>query len=192
MSEMSRSHAPRRTGPIGRLARLVLAAAYGLTLASILGPNLSARFRNPHILSEPTAWLLHALMLLTFVLHSGALGTAFGGNAVRRRWQIGATVLAVAVVIVAGLVTLAVNGSAWGFPLADVVWWFDAAILTLGLAATLLSVGLGLPGCEIGVWPWLIARVRGGAGAPPEDGLACVVGLHLLDAWESRRAAGAP
>lgn len=176
-----------RTGPIGRLARLVLAAAYGVTLVSILGPGLSARFRNPHILGEPSAWILHALMFLTYVLLAGAVGFGFGGAAARRRWQVGAIAVAVVIVIVAELVTLSVHGSGWGFPLADVVWWFDVAMLTEGLLATLLSIAIGLPGCEIGVWPLFIARARGGS-ALPEDGLACVVGLHRLDAWEARRA----
>ena len=188
MSVISRSEVPnvRRTGPIGRVARLVLAAAYGVTLASIVGPNLSARFRNPHILSEPTAWILHGVMFVTFVLLAGAVGSGFAGSAARRKSQIGAIVVALVIAIVAGLATQALHGSYWGFPLADLVWWFDVAMLTEGLVATLLSIGLGLPGCEIGVWPWFISRARCNATLP-EDWLACVVGLHLLDAWESRR-----
>lgn len=179
----------RRTGPIGRAARLVLAAVYALVLTSIVGPGLSARFRNPHILSEPSAWLLHAVMFITFVLLAGAIGFAFGGASARRRWQAGVVAVAVVIVILAELATLAIHGTGWGFPLADFVWWFDVTMLTEGLVATLLAIGLGLPGCEIGVWPWFISRAKG-ASTLPEDGLACVVGLHLLDAWESRRAPG--
>ena len=175
------------TGPIGRLARLVLAAAYGVTLVSIVGPEGSARFRNPHILSEPSAWLLHALMFLSFVLLAGAAGTGFHGPAARRLWQAGAVVVAVLLVVVAELFTIALGGSRWGFPLADLVWWFDVSLLAEGVVATVLSIGIGLPGCEIGVWPWLISHIRGKT-AVPEEGLACIVGLHLLDAWESRRA----
>lgn len=176
----------RRTGPIGRLARAILAAAYGVTLVSLVGPNLSARFRNPHILSEPSAWVLHLLMLVTFVLLAGAIGSAFGGSASRRRWQVGAIAIAGVTVIAAELATRAVQGSGWGFPIADLVWWFDVAMLAEGLVATLLSIVLGLPGCEIGVWPLFISRARGRATLP-EDGLACIVGLHLIDGWESRR-----
>ena len=125
-------------------------------------------------------------MFVTFVLLAGAIGFAFGGAAARRRWQIGSVVLAVAIVIAFVLATLAIHGTGWGFPVADLVWWFDAAMLTEGLVATLLSVGIGLPGCEIGVWPLFISRFRGTTPLP-EDGLACVVGLHYLDAWEARR-----
>lgn len=179
--------AVRRTGPIGRLVRLVLAVIYGVSLVSITGPELSARFRNPHILGEPLAWFLHGVMFVTFILLAGAVGYAFGGTGARRRWQIRAVAAAAAIVTLAELVTVAVHGSGWGFPLADLVWWFDASMLSEGLVATLLSIGLGLPGCEIGVWPWFISRARGGTPLP-EEGLACVVGLHYLDAWESARA----
>jgi hypothetical protein len=55
-----------------------------------------------------------------------------------------------------------------------------------GLAVALvLAIALGTPGCEIGVWPELIARVRGGR-ASASAGLACIVGVHLVDAWEAR------
>ena len=190
MSEVSRSktNISKRTGPIGRLARMILAVVYVVSLASISGPEPSARFRNPHILGEFLPWILHAVILLTFILIAGAIGFAFGGSAARRRWQIGAIVVAVASAVVAEVATLAIHGTGWGFPLADLVWWFDATMLTLGLIANLMAVGIGLPGCEIGVWPWFISRLRGTA-ALPEEGLACVVGLHYLDAWEARRLA---
>jgi len=38
------------------------------------------------------------------------------------------------------------------------------------------------------VWPELLARARG-RSARSEQGLACIVGLHLIDAWEARRLA---
>jgi hypothetical protein len=78
----------------------------------------------------------------------------------------------------------------WGFPLADLVWAFDVLMLSETIVALLLAVALGTPGCEIGVWPELIARTRGGRAAPAA-GLACIVGLHFVDASEARRRAGA-
>jgi len=59
-------------------------------------------------------------------------------------------------------------------------------MLVEGLAASALAVVLGTPGCEIGVWNELRTRARCGSFRP-EDGLACIVGLHLLDGWEERR-----
>jgi hypothetical protein len=177
----------QRTGPVGRLARLVLAALFAYPLFSILGPGGSSRFRNPHILSEPSAWFLHLLMLTIFVILVGVLAAALAGQSARRPWQAAALIGAVATVAVAGGVGLVDRGSFWGFPLVDVVWWFDVLMLVEQVAATLLAIALGTPGCEIGVWPALIARARGQTSTA-EDGLACIVGLHLIDRWESNRA----
>jgi len=178
---------PQRTGPVGRLARLLLVALFAYPLFSIIGPGGSSRFRNPHILSEPSAWLLHFLMLTIFVILVGALASAFAGQGARRPWQAAAFIGAAATVAIAGGVGLIERGAFWGFPLADLVWWFDVLMLIEQVAATLVAIGLGTPGCEIGVWPALIARARGQAYSQ-ESGLACIVGLHLIDRWESGRA----
>ena len=179
-----------RTGPIGRLARAGLAAAYAATLVSIVDWRGSARFRNPHILSEPSAWLLHLLMFVSFVILVGALASTFAGPAGKRRFQVGAVAASVIAVVIAALIGLATRGAAWGFPLADLVWWFDVVMLSEGLVATLLAIILGTPGCEIGVWAELVARRRG-RDSEVHIGLACIVGLHLLDAWEARARASA-
>src|SRR5690348_4960150 len=90
-----------RTGPLGRLARVVLAAAYAATLLSIVDGRGSSRFRNPHILSEPTAWFLHLLMFATFVILVGALASTLAGPSAKRRFQVGAIGASVAVVVIA-------------------------------------------------------------------------------------------
>src|SRR5258708_5962798 len=179
-----------RTGPVGRLARAFLAGAYAVTLLSIVDGRGSARFRNPHILTEPTAWLLHLLMFISLVILAGALATTLFGPAARRRFQIAALAAVVTAVAIAGLIGVLTRGMAWGFPLADLVWWFDVLMLSEGLVATVAAIILGTPGCEIGVWSELLARARG-RDFEAETGLACVVGLHWLDAWEARgRASG--
>jgi len=179
-----------RTGPVGRLARAFLAAAYAVTLLSIVDGRGSARFRNPHILTEPTAWLLHLLMFISLVILVGALATTLFGPAARRRFQIAALAAVVTAVAIAALIGVLTRGAAWGFPLADLVWWFDVLMLSEGLVATLAAIILGTPGCEIGVWSELLARARG-RDFEAEVGLACIVGLHWLDAWEARgRASG--
>jgi hypothetical protein len=127
-------------------------------------------------------------MVLIFVILVGAVATALGGTAARRRWQLGAIIVLILVVAAAGAIGLRQHGSAWGFPLADLVWWFDVLVLVEQIVATLLAIALGLPGCEIGVWPALISRARGGP-AGTDQVLACVVGLHLIDQWEARRHA---
>jgi hypothetical protein len=178
-----------RTGPLGRLARLGWAAVSAIVLASVVDGRGPARFRNPHVLTEPSAWLLHAVMLVVLVLLVGAIAEALGGRRVARHAQVG-SLLAVAVTVAfAGAVGHLAYGSVWGFPLADLVWSFDVGVLTQQVVALVLAITLGTPGCEIGVWPELIAHMRGERSSP-SAGLACIVGLHLVDAWEARHRTG--
>ena len=175
-----------RTGPIGRAARLAWAGVVGATLVSLIDARGPSRFRDPHVLTEPSAWLIHALSLAVFVLLVGVVAAALGGARAGRRWQVGAVIALVVVTLVAGGIGQIRAGAVWGFPLADLVWIFDIAILGTELLAFALVVWLGTPGCEIGVWGELIARARGEA-APRTDVLACIVGLHLIDRWEASR-----
>jgi hypothetical protein len=175
-----------RTGPIGRLARLALAGVFVLILLSFVGPRGSAQFRNPHILGEPLAWLLHLGMFAVFIVLVGALAQSFAGPEARRRWQVSAVVASIVAVAIAGIIGKIIQGSFWGFPLADLVWWFDVLIVVEQVIALVLAVALAMPGCEIGVWSQLFAKLGLGS-ARSEHTLACIVGLHLLDAWEARR-----
>ena len=128
-------------------------------------------------------------MLALFVHLVGRLASAIAGEAAARRWQLGALVGLVAAMAVAALIGRAFFAAVWGFPLADLVWAFDVLMLSQTIVALLLAVALGTPGCEVGVWPELIARRRGERVAS-SAGPACIVGLQLLDAWEARRRAG--
>jgi hypothetical protein len=175
-----------RTGPIGRLARLALAGVFVLIFLSFAGPDGSARFRNPHILGEPLAWLLHLSMFVVFIIIVGALAQSFAGPEARMRWQVRAVVASIGTVAIAAVIGKITRGSFWGFPLADLVWWFDVLIVVEQFIALVLAVALAMPGCEIGVWSQLLAKLGRGS-ARSEDTLACIVGLHLLDAWEARR-----
>ena len=177
-----------RTGPLGRLARLALAAAMGLALASLLDQGGAAGFRRPSVLAEPSVWVLHAGMLALFAHLVGRLAAALAGERAARRWQVGALVGLAAALAAAALGGRALFGAVWGFPLADLVWAFDVAMLAQTVVAALLAAALGTPGCEVGVWPELIARARGARPAPSAWS-ACLVGLHLLDEWEARRRA---
>jgi hypothetical protein len=177
--------ASRRTGPLGRLARLGWAAISAVILASIVDARGPARFRNPHVLTEPSAWLLHVVMLVLFALLVGAIAAGLGGRQVARRAQVGTLLAVVGTVALAGAVGQLTYGSVWGFPLADLVWWFDVLVLTQEVVALALAIALGTPGCEIAIWPELIARLRGERPSA-SVGLACIVGLDLVDAWEAR------
>ena len=174
-----------RTGPLGRLARLGLSAAFAGSLYSIVDRSGSARFRNPHILTEPSAWLLHVTMLIVFVVLVGTIASTTGRAHLMRRIQIMAVAGLLGIGAVAAVIGQAASGVVWGFPLADLVWWFDVVMLALGFASAVLAVVLGTPGCEMGVLQDLVACLRRRPSSA--DAAPCVVGLHALDAWEHRQ-----
>lgn len=121
-----------------------------------------------------------------FIIVVGALAQSFAGPEARRRWQVYAVVASIATVAVAAVIRKIIQGSFWGFLLADLVCWFDVLIVVDRFIALVLAAALAMPDCEIGVWSQLIAKLGRGS-ARSEDTLACIVGLHLLDAWEARR-----
>jgi hypothetical protein len=53
----------RRTGPVGRLACLLIASLAALALYSIADQGGPASFRDPSNLTEPITWVLHGAML---------------------------------------------------------------------------------------------------------------------------------
>jgi hypothetical protein len=176
-----------RTGPVGRLARLLIALVAALALYSIADQGGPASFRDPSNLTEPMTWVLHGVMLTVFVLLVGQLVGATVGPAAVRRWQLGA-LIALAVLLAGAAVTAWIAaGEVWASPLSDLVWGFDALMLVETIVALLLAVALGTPGCEVGVWPELIGRLRGEDGAASTRPI-CVLGLHFVDEWEARRA----
>lgn len=177
-----------RTGPLGRLARSGLLAIFAGSLYSIVDGHGSARFRNPQILTEPSAWLLHVMMLILFLVLVGTLAAALVGAFVVRRTQIGAVAGLLGTGTLAAIIGQAAFGSVWGFPLADLVWWFDVVMLAVGVASTALAIVLGTPGCEIGVLGELVACFRR-TPPPTNEASRCLVGLHALDDWERRRTA---
>jgi hypothetical protein len=158
------------------------------SLYSIVDGQGSARFRNPHILSEPSAWLLHVTMLIVFVVLVGTLASTLVGA--RRVWrvQIAAVAALLGSCALAAIVGELAFGSLWGFPLADFVWWFDVLMLVVGLGSATLAAVLGTPGCEIGVMRE-VAAWFGHKPAPIAEVSPCIVGLHALDRWERRRTA---
>src|ERR671933_1420269 len=79
-----------RTGPLGRLARLGLAAVAGLSLASIVDEGGAVGFRRPSVLAEPSVWVLDAVTLALFAHLVGRLAAALAGERAARRWQGGA------------------------------------------------------------------------------------------------------
>jgi hypothetical protein len=177
-----------RIGPLGRLARLGLLVVFAGSLYSIVDGQGSARFRNPHILTEPSAWILHGTMLIVFVVLVGTIASTLAGTRAVFHLQIAAVAALVGSGVVAAIVGQLGAGSLWGFPLADLVWWFDVLMLSVGLASTALAIAVGTPGCEFGVLRE-VAICLPRAPAPGAEVSPCVLGLHHLDAWERRHTA---
>jgi hypothetical protein len=177
-----------RTGPIGRLARLLIAVVVALwPLYSIADQGGPASFRDPSNLTEPITWVLHGVMLVVFVLLVGQLAAATVDPAAARRWQTRALIGLALVLAIAAVTARIASGAVWASPLSDIVWTFDAVMLVETIVALLVAIVLRTPGCEVGVWPELIGRVRG--GAPTSTRPICVLGLHFIDDWEARRHA---
>jgi hypothetical protein len=165
-------------------------AIFGGSLYSIVDGSGSARFRNPHILTEPSAWLLHGTMLIVFVILVGTIASVLGLRWQAWRAQMAGLAALVASGVIAAIVGEVAYGSVWGFPLADLVWCLDAGMLAVGFGSTALAILLGTPGCEIGVLREVATRFgRTPAPTPSEDAEAwpCILGLHALDDWERRR-----
>jgi hypothetical protein len=175
-----------RTGPLGRLARLLVALGVTYPLYSIADQGGPTSFRDSSNLTEPITWALHVGMLVLFVLLAGQLAAAMAGPATVRRWQIGA-LAGLALVLGAGALTAWIaSGDLWSSPLPELVWGFDALMLVETIVALLIAIGLGTPGCEVGVWPELIGQLRGPDAALTTRPI-CVIGLHFVDDWEARR-----
>jgi hypothetical protein len=175
-----------RTGPIGRLARLLLAVGLGYALATIVDQGGPASFRDSSNLTEPITWVLHIAMFTLFVLLAGQLALAAGGPAAVGRWQRRALLGLAAVLAASAGAAYVASGEIWASPLPDVVWAVDTLMLVQTIVALLLAIALGTPGCEVGIWPELVGRLR---GTPIATRPICVLGLHFIDEWEARRRA---
>ncbi len=174
-----------RTGPLGRAARLVLVALLIESFVSIADQGGPASFRGARNLTEPSLLVLDALMLALFVSMVGVVATSLRPRAPTERWSLATLAVAGAAVALAAALSQVAHGTIWDSPLSDLVWWFDALMLLETIVTLVVAVAIGLPGCEIGVWPWLIARSRGEPA--PLRAVGCIVGLHLIDNWEASR-----
>jgi hypothetical protein len=181
-----RTFGTTRTGPVGRLARMLVLAAPVFSLVSIADQGGVVAFRGLTILDEFGVWLITGVTIVLFVHLVGELVRALAGDRVAVRARILASLgLALAIAATAAAGQLA-SGHAWGFPLADLVWWFDVVMLGETIVALALAIVLGTPGCEIGVWTELIYRARG-ERTRAARWVLCLVGLNLVDEWEARR-----
>ncbi|MGH3646446.1 MAG: hypothetical protein ACRDTM_04625 [Micromonosporaceae bacterium] len=163
------SEAAPRTGPLGRIARLVLA---GLLIFTGYDLWVDRAF----IFAELDPGLL--------VLTGFAVYGAYHTGAVLRRGKETLIGLAVLAAAAAGL-AIVMEGSLWAPPLSWLAWGLDIGLVALVSALLLTATVVGTPGCEVGVLAELIGKLR--RQAYRGEAVFCLVGLHKLDAWEARR-----
>jgi hypothetical protein len=179
----TRSFGAPRTGPVGRAVRLLLAGGFAAALATVIDQGGPASVRDPEALTDWPYVMLTITMVAVFIVFVGELAKLVRGNAAVKRTRMVALSLLVGAAVVAAVVGAARSGAVWGSPLSDLVWALNVTMLLQTIVALLLAVVVGTPGCEIGVWGEIAARLRGRPASPP----LCIIGLHHLDAWELRR-----
>jgi hypothetical protein len=172
-----------RTGPVGRAVRLLLAVGFGYAFATLVDQGGPASIRDPETLTDLLTVVLTIAMVAVYAVLVTELAKLVAGEAAAKTARIIALALLGAAAAVAALVGELHAGAVWGSPLSDLVWTLDVTMLLETIVALSIAVVLGTPGCEIGVWAELAARLRGGRASPP----ICIIGLHHLDEWEARR-----
>jgi hypothetical protein len=177
------SGAAPRTGPVGRAVRLLLAAVFAYGLATLVDQGGPASVRDPENLTDAPFVVVTIGMVAVYAVFVREVAKLVRGEAfATSAWKVALSLLAAAVVSTAVAGELR-SGEVWGSPLSDLVWALDVAMLVETIAALPLAVALGTPGCEIGVWAEIAARLGGRPASPP----LCIIGLHHLDQWELRR-----
>jgi hypothetical protein len=175
---------PPRLGPVGGVVRLLLAVLLGSTVYDLWvdrefifgrpdpGTDSPGWVADP--LSDLSLWVLTALMVWAIYEVAGFVGWG-------KRVFTALGLLGLAAIVVA----LATAGTVWAAPVTWLVWGVDVGMAAVVAVTFLVAVVLRLPGCELGVLRRLARRLR----QDPEEGrpMFCVIGLHKLDAWESRR-----
>ncbi|MGH3649055.1 MAG: hypothetical protein ACRDTM_17990 [Micromonosporaceae bacterium] len=158
---------PARTGPLGRVVRLLMVAA-GVWFTYHVWVRRGFIF---------THFDLPLTAVVVFSTHqiAGLFGKA----------KLADTALAVAAASTAGL-AIAWTGSLWAPPLSWLVWGMGNLLLAVITVTLLVSVFIGTPGCELGVLAEVTPRLR--RQVRRAEVMFCLVGLHKLDAWEARRA----
>lgn len=159
-----------RTGPVGRLARMLLAASLAW-LAYDLWVDRTFIFNE-----DPESGLL---ILTAFAV--------FATYYIARLAGLGRPVLALLAVAAGASAALAIwlHGVVWAPPLTWLVWGVDLGIVVVVAVAFLMAVAVGTPGCEVGVFREVARRLRRETSG--DDVLFCLIGLHRLDAWEARQ-----
>lgn len=160
-----------RTGPAGRIVRLLFAAALGWVVYNLWDARTFI-FAGTNPLHDPGLWIMTALVVYGLYELANLRGT--GARTL--------TVLA-ALIVASAVAALVWRGTPWTGPLTWLVWGFAIAGSAFVTLVLLTAVVVGTPGCEIGVVRELARRWRG--ETDEERPMFCVAGLSALDAWSA-------
>ncbi len=165
---------PTKTGPFGILARLswLTAILFGLYAIIFVWPSQMADTE----IFDVGFWVVTGF---TVFLFSDVVNIVF-----RRKWGYRPIQALIALAVVALVVDLIVYEEVWEAPLQWLVWAADLFVFAFLTVSFLVGIPMRLRGCELGALPALSARMR---GQPFDDTSPCIVGLHKIDEWESRR-----
>lgn len=162
-----------RPGPLGRLGRL-LVGLYQLWFVTLIVRHFTAMVLRPPrgtgfwIMLVWALWEVSPAVNLAFVRRAGV--------GPRVRWLV-IGVLAAAMAL--GWVT---NGAPWSAPGIPLLLVFMAVAHAYGGLCHVVAGAIGLPGCELRVPAWIVARARGMRSSfAPCHGI-----WSPLDRWERR------
>ncbi len=163
-----------RPGPVGRVARLLLAAVFFSGTWALIVDGRYFRNGEPWTQSEWAFTVFAGFFLFPYVLNIG-----FSRN--WGRWPQVGVLLAAAV---GGSISYTMNGTVWSSPLNWIVWaWLTYEFAHLTLSFVLAAV-LATPGCEMRAVPHLLSMIQG----RPSVEHHCPVGpLAPIDRWEMQR-----
>jgi len=112
-SDSIRNGPAMRTGPVGRLARLVLAVVAIASFVSIADQGGPSSFQGSRNLLEPSLLVLDAVMLALFVNLVGVIATIVSGRDAASRSRLVAFVVLIAAIGAAGATSQAAHGTVW-------------------------------------------------------------------------------
>ncbi len=168
----------QRSGPVGRLVRLVMGVFMAWTAYEWIEAGLTW-FSEPTTTTNPWVWIWTGLTVYygLYQLPTSALG---------RRWGMRILTIFGGVLVVTMAVTFALEGRLWASPLTSFLYGLIVVFAILVSISFVVSLFLGTRGCEIGALGELIRRFRGSDESDDAE-VWCIAGLHKLDEWEAGR-----
>jgi len=169
----------RRTGPVGRVVRVLGTALMAWFVFQWLEAGMTW-FSSPSTPANLWVWAVTGLAVYYGLYQLPESG--FG-----RPWGVRVVATSGGILAAVAVVTLAVQGEPWAAPLTGVLYGLNVGFLIAVTVSYLVAVFLGTPGCEVGGLGELIRRLRHEPNLDNQDAMWCIAGLNSLDRWEAGR-----